>query len=155
MGVVVRSAIATLGVSLRLEGKRIVFTNGCFDVLHRGHLEYLAAARALGDVLVLGLNSDESVRRLKGPDRPVTAEGDRAFVMSSLRMVDHVCVFTEDTPFEMIKELQPSVLVKGGDWPVEKIIGVEIVRDSGGTVQTIPFVTGYSTTSILERIKSL
>lgn len=155
MGVVLRSDARALGEHLRAESKRIVFTNGCFDVLHRGHVEYLLEARKLGDVLVVGVNADESVRRLKGAGRPVTAEYDRAFVLSNLRAVDHVVIFTEDTPLELISEILPDVLVKGGDWPVEKIVGADVVKSRGGIVRSLPFIGAYSTTSILEKIKSL
>lgn len=154
-GVVARNEARLLGDQLRMAHKKIVFTNGCFDILHRGHVEYLNAARALGDVLIVGCNADASVKRLKGPDRPVTRESDRAFLLSSLRAVDYVIIFSEDTPLELITALKPDVLVKGGDWPIEKIIGGDVVRANGGEVRTIPFVATYSTSSILDRIRSL
>lgn len=139
----------------RASGKKIVFTNGCFDILHHGHLDLLARAADLGNVLIVGLNTDDSVKRLKGPERPVTNEQDRAFQVASLLCADAVCLFNEDTPEEMIKAIRPDVLVKGGDYTIDKIVGAEFVMNSGGTVEIIPFVNGYSTTSILARIKQL
>ncbi len=131
----------------------VVFTNGCFELLHRGHVEYLAQARALGDVLVVGLNSDASVRRLKGAGRPLVAEADRAAVVAALRCVDAVTVFDEDTPLELISTLLPDVLVKGGDYHLDDIVGREVVEEAGGEVRVLPFVVGYSTTKILDRLK--
>jgi rfaE bifunctional protein nucleotidyltransferase chain/domain len=131
--------------------RRVVFTNGCFDVLHRGHVEYLHAARALGDALVVGLNSDESVRRLKGPSRPVNDEPDRAVVLAGLASVDAVVVFPEDTPLRLITALRPDVLVKGGDYTRDRIVGAEEVERDGGEVVVIPLVPGRSTTAILAR----
>ena len=132
---------------------QIAFTNGCFDILHRGHVEYLEKAKEKADVLIVGLNSDESVRLLKGEGRPYVSEGDRAFILSRLEAVDIVCIFTEETPLELIKKAQPDVLIKGGDYTVDTIVGREIVESSGGKVLTIPLVTGRSTTSILNKIK--
>jgi rfaE bifunctional protein nucleotidyltransferase chain/domain len=132
---------------------RVVFTNGCFDLLHRGHVEYLNAARTLGDVLVVGLNSDESVRRLKGPTRPVNSEEDRAVILAALAAVDAVTVFAEDTPRELIAALLPDVLVKGGDYTVDTIVGAREVAEAGGEVLALPLVPGRSTTSILERYR--
>jgi rfaE bifunctional protein nucleotidyltransferase chain/domain len=137
---------------LKGEGKRVVFTNGCFDLLHTGHVRYLAQARALGDVLVVALNSDRSVRALKGRGRPVLGEGERAEVMAALEAVDYVIVFDEETPRRLIAELLPDVLVKGGDWPVDKIVGREEVERAGGQVLSLPYVEGSSTTDIIERI---
>lgn len=133
----------------------VVFTNGCFDVLHRGHAEYLHAARGLGDLLVVGLNSDDSVRRLKGPSRPVNPQDDRAWVLASLAAVDAVVVFEEDTPAELIRALLPDVLVKGGDYRLEEIVGAPEVVAAGGRVVIAPLVPGRSTTSILQRGKEL
>lgn len=130
---------------------RVVFTNGVFDLLHRGHAEYLQRARRLGDLLVVGLNSDESVRRLKGPTRPVNPQDDRAYVLASLEAVDVVTVFDEDTPRELISALLPDVLVKGGDYRIEEIVGAREVADAGGEVVIAPLVPGRSTTSILQR----
>ena len=139
----------------RAMGRKIVFTNGCFDILHHGHLDLLARAADQGNVLVLGLNTDNSVKRLKGPERPVTNEQDRAFQVASLLCVDAVCLFDEDTPAELIQALRPDVLVKGGDYTIDKIVGADFVQKNGGRVEIIPFVNGYSTTSIIERIKGL
>lgn len=140
--------------NLRKQGSiKIAFTNGCFDILHRGHVEYLEKAKEKADVLIVGLNSDESVRLLKGEGRPYVSEGDRAFILSRLEAVDIVCIFNEDTPLELIKKAQPDVLIKGGDYTVDTIVGREIVESSGGKVLTIPLVTGRSTTSILNKIK--
>ena len=132
---------------------RIVFTNGCFDVLHRGHVEYLFAARALGDALVVGLNSDDSVRRLKGPGRPVNGEDDRAIVLAGLAAVDAVTLFGEDTPRALITALLPDVLVKGGDYTIDTIVGAAEVAAAGGEVRTIPLVPGRSTTALLARAR--
>ncbi|MBV9772795.1 MAG: D-glycero-beta-D-manno-heptose 1-phosphate adenylyltransferase [Gemmatimonadetes bacterium] len=129
----------------------VVFTNGCFDILHRGHAEYLRAARQLGDVLVVGLNADDSVRRLKGPSRPVNPQEDRAYVLASLAAVDAVTLFEEDTPLELITALLPDVLVKGGDYSVDTIVGAREVMAAGGRVVVAPLVPGRSTTSILQR----
>ncbi len=132
---------------------RVVFTNGCFDILHRGHVEYLNAARALGDVLVLGLNSDDSVRRLKGPDRPLNHQDDRAIVAASLACVDAVTLFEEDTPRELIAALVPDVLVKGGDYTVDQVVGRAEVEAAGGRVVILPYLEGRSTTSLVQRIR--
>ena len=132
---------------------RLVFTNGCFDILHRGHVEYLHQARALGDMLVVGVNSDASVERLKGPGRPVVAQGDRALVLAGLESVDALTLFPEDTPQCLIAALLPDVLVKGGDYAPEKIIGREEVEGAGGEVRVIPFIQGRSTTELLQQIR--
>jgi D-beta-D-heptose 7-phosphate kinase/D-beta-D-heptose 1-phosphate adenosyltransferase len=139
---------------VRSRGMKVVFTNGCFDILHEGHVSYLKEARALGDVLVVGLNSDDSVRRLKGPERPVNGEASRAAVLSGLEAVDYVCVFEEDTPYELIKALRPGVLVKGGDWDTDRIVGSDIVASYGGEVRSLAFREGHSTTGIIHRIRS-
>ncbi len=145
-----------LSTELRKQGKTLVFTNGCFDILHVGHTTYLEAAKKLGDVLIVGVNSDDSVRRLKGKsggvERPVNSQPDRAAVLSALLAVDYTCIFDEDTPFDLISELLPNVLVKGGDYTPETIVGADVVRSHGGRVEVIPFVEGKSTTSIIERI---
>jgi D-glycero-beta-D-manno-heptose 1-phosphate adenylyltransferase len=133
----------------RFLNNRIVFTNGCFDILHRGHIEYLSQARDKGTVLVIGLNSDASVKRIKGEGRPVQDEMSRALLLASLRFVDAVVLFDEDTPLELIRLIQPDVLVKGGDYTEETIVGADVVKASGGEVVTIPLVEGYSTSSIL------
>lgn len=139
----------------RSAGKKIVFTNGCFDILHRGHFELLIAAADLGSVLIVGLNTDSSVKRLKGNDRPVTHEQDRLFQMASLLCVDAVCLFDEDTPDALIKTVRPDVLVKGGDYNIDNIVGADFVQSYGGEVKVIPFVEGYSTSSIITNIKKL
>jgi D-beta-D-heptose 7-phosphate kinase/D-beta-D-heptose 1-phosphate adenosyltransferase len=152
--ILTRSALRRRLAARRRAGDRIVFTNGCFDLIHPGHVRYLRAARRLGDVLVVGLNSDASVRRLgKGADRPLVPEDDRAEVMAALETVDYVSIFDEDTPYELIRAVQPDVLVKGGDWPVERIVGADLVRARGGVVRSIAFAPGYSTTALLDRMK--
>jgi len=133
----------------RLFKHKIVFTNGCFDILHRGHIEYLSQARDKGEILIIGLNSDASVKRIKGEGRPVQDETSRALVLASLRIVDAVVLFDEDTPYELIKIVKPDVLVKGGDYTDETIVGADIVRANGGEVVVIPIVEGYSTSKIL------
>lgn len=133
-------------------GDKIVFTNGCFDILHYGHLHYLSAARDLGDRLVVGLNSAASVRRLKGPTRPINDELTRTHLLAALEMVDVVVVFENDTPLDLIKLVQPDILVKGGDWQPEQIVGSEVVLSRGGKVLSLPFVQGYSTTNIEQKI---
>jgi D-glycero-beta-D-manno-heptose 1-phosphate adenylyltransferase len=135
------------------EGQKIVFTNGCFDLLHYGHLHYLAEARGLGDKLVLGLNSAASVSRLKGPHRPINDEMTRTWQMAALGFVDLVVVFSEDTPLLLIEAIQPDVLVKGGDYAPESIVGAEVVLQKGGQVLTLPFIEGYSTTRIESKIR--
>jgi rfaE bifunctional protein nucleotidyltransferase chain/domain len=131
------------------KGKKIVFTNGCFDILHRGHIYYLAKARELGDVLIVGLNTDTSVERLKGRGRPVNGQQARAEVLGALAFVDYIVLFGEDTPLDLIKRLKPDVLVKGGDYVPEEIVGYNEVNSRGGKVYTIPTLEGYSTTGIL------
>lgn len=138
----------------REAGKHIVFTNGCFDLLHLGHVDYLEKARQLGDKLVLGLNTDASISRIKGPSRPLQDEMSRARVMASLLFVDAVVLFGEDTPLELIKAIQPDILVKGDDYAVEQIVGHEVVQARGGEVKTVPLVKGYSTTNIVKKIEN-
>jgi rfaE bifunctional protein nucleotidyltransferase chain/domain len=145
-------ALARRLAALRRQGKRVVFTNGCFDLIHPGHVRYLRKAKQLGDVLVVGLNSDASVRRLKGPARPLVSQRDRCEVMAALEMVDFVTVFNDDTPYRLIVRLQPDVLVKGGDWTPDRIVGADIVRARGGTVRSLRFAPGYSTSRLVERI---
>jgi len=132
--------------------KKIVFTNGCFDILHAGHVHYLGECKKLGDILVVGINSDDSVRRLKGERRPILPLEMRAFVLSKVCYVDYVVPFGEDTPYNLIREIKPDVLVKGGDWPLDRIVGREIVESYGGKVLTIPFEFNISTTKIVEEI---
>lgn len=133
----------------RQGGQRMVFTNGCFDILHRGHATYLQAAKALGDKLIVGVNSDASVRRLKGPDRPLNTENDRAYLLASLAAVNYVTIFTEDTPYELLEQVRPDVLVKGGDYQLDAVVGREFAQE----VQLIDFVDGYSTTKLIQKIK--
>lgn len=149
--VIPRRNVRALCARLRREGKRIVFTNGCFDILHAGHAQYLRRAAALGDVLLVGLNGDASVRRLKGKGRPVQRAADRAYLLASLSCVSYVTIFSEDTPARLIREVVPHVLVKGGDWKGKEIVGSDIVRAHGGVVRTIRFLAGRSTTAILAR----
>jgi D-beta-D-heptose 7-phosphate kinase/D-beta-D-heptose 1-phosphate adenosyltransferase len=137
------------------KGKKIVFTNGCFDILHRGHVTYLNQARDLGDLLIVGINSDESVKRLKGPERPVNMLEDRAYVLSALKSVDYVIPFEEDTPLNLINLIMPDILVKGGDYTIDRIIGAQEVLAHGGRVEIIPFVPGKSTSAIIDTIKTL
>lgn len=141
---------------------KLVFTNGCFDILHPGHVDLLARARALGDGLILGLNSDASVKRIKGhlggddctgPARPVNSQAERAFVLAGLSSVDFVVIFDQDTPFELIQAVRPQVLVKGGDWEVARIVGREVVEQGGGTVVSLPLLPGYSTTGLIARLR--
>jgi D-beta-D-heptose 7-phosphate kinase/D-beta-D-heptose 1-phosphate adenosyltransferase len=134
------------------ENKKVVFTNGCFDLLHAGHVDYLSKSKALGDVLIVGLNSDESVRRIKGDKRPILVESERAFVISNLKPVDFVTIFEEDTPGNLIAELLPDILVKGSDWAVEHIVGRDVVEANGGEVKTIKFVNNQSTSKIIDTI---
>ncbi|MCX5667587.1 MAG: D-glycero-beta-D-manno-heptose 1-phosphate adenylyltransferase [Candidatus Omnitrophica bacterium] len=146
--------LAQILSALRPKGKKIVFTNGCFDILHVGHVDYLSKARRLGDVLVVGLNSDSSVKKLKGKDRPINKESDRAKVLSSLYFVDYITPFNETTPENLIKKVRPDILVKGGDWKMEDIVGSSFVRSYGVKIKSIHFVKGYSTTSLIERIEN-
>ncbi|MEN6321499.1 MAG: D-glycero-beta-D-manno-heptose 1-phosphate adenylyltransferase [Syntrophaceae bacterium] len=139
----------------RKEGKRIVFTNGCFDILHVGHTRYLTEAKKQGDVLILGLNSDESVRSLKGKERPLIPENERADVIAALESVNYVTIFHELTPLELIEYLKPDIIVKGGDWKEEDVVGRESVAKWGGRVIIIPEVKGSSTTNIIEKIKKV
>jgi len=138
----------------RREGKTMVFSNGCFDILHRGHVEYLSKAADLGDKLIIGLNTDDSVKRLKGPSRPVNDEKARAILLSALEFVDAVVFFEEDTPYNLIRRVQPDVLVKGKDYKVEDIVGYDIVTAKGGKVETIELVDGFSTTMTIEKMRT-
>lgn len=147
--------LAEVLVDLRRAGKRIVFTNGCFDLLHPGHIYTLTQAKQLGDVLVVAINSDASVRRLKGVQRPIFHATERVILLSALAVVDYVTIFDDDTPLEIIRLLRPHVLVKGGDWPVDRVVGKEVVEAAGGKVVLIPYLAGFSTTSILHRIVAL
>jgi rfaE bifunctional protein nucleotidyltransferase chain/domain len=145
--------LQTLITRWRTEGKKIVFTNGCFDIIHRGHVEYLEETKKYGDVLVLGLNSDDSVRRLKGKGRPFVCESDRAYILSHFSMVDAVCIFDEDTPLQLIHVVEPDVLVKGGDYALNEIVGRDVVELKGGKVVAVPLIRDKSTTGLIEKIK--
>lgn len=154
----IRSKIITLEdllpevEKIKKDSKKIVFTNGCFDIVHRGHIEYLAKASDFGDILVIGLNTDQSVKKLKGDGRPINDEFSRAILLASLQFIDYVVLFEEDTPHSLIKKIIPHVLIKGGDYKIEEIVGNEVVFQNGGKVITIPFVTGFSSTTIINKI---
>lgn len=137
---------------IKSENKKIVFTNGCFDILHRGHISYLNQAKSLGDILIVGVNSDSSVKKLKGEDRPVNIENDRAYVLDNVKSVDYVIIFEEDTPYNLIDKIKPDYLVKGGDWKEEDIVGSDIVKANGGKVISLQYVENYSTTNILKKL---
>ncbi len=139
---------------LKDEDKKLVFTNGCFDIIHKGHITYLKQAKELGDFLVIGLNSDKSVKKLKGESRPVNKEEDREYVLENLKPVDAVVIFEEDTPYNLIDSIKPDILVKGGDWSADKIVGSDIVIANGGKVLSLGYVDNYSTTSIIDKLKS-
>lgn len=140
--------------AIKASGHSIVFTNGCFDIIHAGHVQYLEQAQQLGDILVVGLNSDASVRRLKGSSRPINSEENRALVLAALQSVDYVIIFEEDTPYELIEAIQPDVLVKGGDWKETEIVGSDIVKAKGGKVISLPFREGLSTTNMIEKMRT-
>lgn len=153
--VLTTAQLTPLLAKARTDKKRIVFTNGCFDLMHVGHIRYLQAAKALGDILVVGVNSDASVKSLnKSPDRPIVGQAQRAEVLAALGCIDHVVIFTEPDPLKLITAIQPDVLVKGGDWPVDRIVGREVVEARGGTVKTIPLIPGISTTTLIQRIRA-
>ena len=154
MRVLSAAEAATLADSLQERGGRVVFTNGVFDVLHPGHVRYLEAARAEGDALIVGVNSDRSVRAIKGPSRPIMPEGERAEILAALSCVDAVVIFDEDTPAQVIRRIQPDVLVKGADWPADQIVGRDTVEARGGRVARIPVEAGWSTTEILKKVRS-
>jgi D-beta-D-heptose 7-phosphate kinase/D-beta-D-heptose 1-phosphate adenosyltransferase len=153
--IVSQRALHSLRKTLRRRGKTVVFTNGTFDILHRGHVEYLARARALGDVLIVGLNTDASIRRIKGRGRPINPNGDRAAVLAALACVDYVCFFGENTPARLIRLLVPDVLVKGADWKDGEIVGSDVVRANGGAVRRIRLTPGRSTTAMIRKIAEL
>jgi rfaE bifunctional protein nucleotidyltransferase chain/domain len=150
-----RDVLAEKLEALRNQGKKIAFTNGCFDILHIGHVRYLREAKKTADVLVLALNSDYSVRSIKGEKRPLVTENERAEVLEALDFIDFITIFDESTPLELIKYLKPDILIKGGDWPEEKVVGREEVMKWGGYVVIIPEVAGKSTTNVVEKIKNL
>ncbi len=147
-----RSEIIEIRNKLRKQKRKVVFTNGCFDLIHSGHIDYLTKAKKLGDVLIVGINSDSSVRRIKGENRPIIAENERCIILSNLKPVDFVTLFDEDTPMELIEELKPDILVKGSDWKINEIVGREVVEKSGGSVKTIDFVSDQSTSKIINSI---
>lgn len=140
---------------LKAQNKKIVFTNGVFDIIHRGHVEYLREAKNCGDVLIVGLNSDSSVKMIKGDKRPIVTEENRAYVLANLKPVDYVVIFNEDTPYNTIKKIRPDILVKGADWAEDKIVGSDIVKQSGGEIKRINFVENNSSTNIIEKIIQL
>ncbi|MCB0361861.1 MAG: D-glycero-beta-D-manno-heptose 1-phosphate adenylyltransferase [Bdellovibrionales bacterium] len=142
-------------ISQKRKGNKLVFTNGCFDLLHVGHIRYLKEAKSLGDILVVGLNSDSSVKGLKGELRPVQNEQDRGEILAAIECVDFVCLFDEATPLRLIQNINPDVLVKGGDWPIDKIVGADHVQKQGGLVKTLQFVSGRSTSLIMQKIVQL
>ncbi|MCU7494681.1 MAG: D-glycero-beta-D-manno-heptose 1-phosphate adenylyltransferase [Ignavibacteria bacterium] len=144
--------MASVRKRLKAEGRKVVFTNGCFDILHAGHVDYLSKARQLGDILIVGMNSDYSVKNIKGSLRPIIAESERAFLVANLKAVDYVTLFDENTPGELIDELVPDVLVKGADWKLENIVGRDTVEKNGGEVKTITFVSQQSTSKIIDTI---
>jgi D-beta-D-heptose 7-phosphate kinase/D-beta-D-heptose 1-phosphate adenosyltransferase len=146
------SSLTRILAGKRSKGQRVVFTNGCFDILHPGHVSYLEKASRMGDILVIGLNSDRSVREIKGNGRPVNSGRDRAYVLSALSFIDHIVIFDDATPERLIKKLKPDVLVKGGDWKIRDIVGADFVKSRGGAVKRIPFMKGYSTTSLIKKI---
>ena len=137
---------------LKQSGKRVVFTNGCFDILHAGHVDYLTKAKELGDILIVGLNSDNSVKEIKGESRPIVPEVERAYILKGLRSVDYVVLFDESTPKNLIEKIIPDVLIKGSDWAIENIVGKDVVEQNGGEVKTIDFVTTQSTTNIIQKV---
>jgi rfaE bifunctional protein nucleotidyltransferase chain/domain len=151
--IVAREQLVAIGAQARRDGRRVVFTNGCFDLLHVGHVRYLAAARDAGDLLLVGINDDASVRRSKGPARPLVPAAARAEVVAALAAVDYVTLFAEDTPYELIRALLPDVLVKGGDWAADRVVGRDVVEAHGGSVLLIPVVAGFSTTTLLDRLR--
>lgn len=138
---------------LKSQGKRIIFTNGCFDILHWGHVYYLKQAKELGDILVLALNTDDSVKKLKGDSRPINNQQDRALVINELKSIDYVTFFSEETPYNIIKILKPNIIAKGGDYSPEQVVGKDIIENYGGSVEIIPFVEGKSTTNIVNKMR--
>ncbi len=144
--------LVSIRKELKKQNKKVVFTNGCFDILHSGHVDYITRAKEKGDVLIVAVNSDSSTKKIKGPTRPIIPQHERAFIISSLKPVDYVLIFEEDTPYEVIKKIIPDVLVKGADWAIDKIIGRDIVEANGGKVETIEFVNDQSTTNIIKTV---
>lgn len=149
-----REEIERISLQARQAGKTVVFTNGCFDLLHRGHVHILRQAKDAGDILIVAINSDRSVQAIKGPKRPILPETDRIELIAAMEMVDYVVLFDEPDPYSLIEAIKPGVLAKGGDWSADKIIGADIVEQSGGKVAVIPYLEGFSTTEIIERIRN-
>lgn len=149
------SELKEIRKDLKQKNKKVVFTNGCFDVLHAGHVDYLAKAKECGDILIVGLNSDSSVKEIKGKNRPIVTELERAFILKNLKSVDFVVLFSEPTPIDLISEIIPDALIKGADWAIEDVVGRDIVEKNGGTVKTIEFITQQSTTNIIERVLAI
>ena len=146
--------LKVIAADARSKGRSVVFTNGCFDLLHRGHVHVLREAKACGDLLITGINSDSSVKQIKGPARPVLPESDRCELLGAMEMVDFVILFNEPDPHDLISAVRPDVLVKGGDWNAEKIIGADLVEEAGGRVAVVPYIKGFSTTELIERVKN-
>jgi len=146
--------IEEISEELKRSDKKIVFTNGCFDILHAGHISYIREAKALGDILMIGLNSDGSVKRLKGPDRPINDQKSRALLLSELKSIDYIIIFEEDTPYDLINCIKPNILVKGGDWKINEIVGSDIVLSTNGIVKSLKFLEGYSSTKLINRMKN-
>ena len=144
-----------LSIRKKIKNKKIVFTNGCFDILHSGHVKYLEQAKGLGDILIIGINSDDSVRKLKGDSRPINTLNDRAYVLSGLTIVDYIIAFDELTPLKLISQVLPDILVKGGDYKIDEIVGNDFVEKNGGIVKTVPYLDGASTTDIINKIKEM
>lgn len=145
--------LSAMSAQARKAGRVVVFTNGCFDLVHRGHIHLLRQAKALGDILIVGLNSDVSVKTIKGPDRPIMPEADRIELIAALEMVDYVVVYSEPDPYHIIAAIKPNVLVKGGDWSADEIVGADVVQQNGGRVAVVPYLPEFSTTQIIERIR--
>lgn len=152
MSIVPFPKVRALASSLRAKKKRIVFTNGCFDIIHAGHIKYLERAKALGDILIVGVNSDSSVRMIKGPSRPVVKQGERAAIVAALKPVDYVSIFNDATPIKLIKAIRPDVLVKGADWRLNNIVGGDFVKSYGGKVRAVSLVKGRSTSNLIRKI---
>ena len=146
--------LSAITAAAKTNGEIVVFTNGCFDLLHRGHVHLLRNARALGDVLIVAINSDQSIKLIKGPKRPILSEGDRLQLIASMEMVNYVLLFDEPDPCNIISILRPDILVKGGDWPADQVVGADIVEASGGKVVVVPYLKGFSTTEIIAKIRS-
>jgi rfaE bifunctional protein nucleotidyltransferase chain/domain len=148
------NAVAEIAARARKNGQTVVFTNGCFDLLHRGHVHVLRQAKAQGDILIVGINSDQSIKTIKGAARPILPETNRVKLIAAMEMVDYVVLFDDPDPYRLIDAIKPSVLAKGGDWSMDKIVGADIVTEHGGKISIIPYLQGFSTTEIIERIRS-